>query len=291
MKEKEKAYDEAIEGAKKYYGNRIAEEIFHELYESEDEMIKTAILNILKIWRNYKDYVCGVHVEDAIAWLEKQGEQNPCMIQWKGDNLKEVIGFTGKDKNFEKWFKSFEEYEKYVHEHNDIFKLFNENGNHYEIPVGAWIVKTPDGYNIASNAVLKQKSANKIEPKFKVGDRIRHKVTNKDDVYEITKVYDDSYGIAGFNWMIYIKYQDQYELVPNKFDPKTFKPFDRVLVRHECYHRWRCEFYSYIRDDNGGYPYVAISGAYKCCIPYNEETKHLIGTTDEAPEYYRYWED
>ena len=76
-----------------------------------------------------------------------------------------------------------------------------------------------------------------------------------------------------------------------KFDPKTLKPFDRVLVRHECYHRWGCEFYSYIRDDNGGYPYVAIGGAYKRCIPYNEETKHLIGTTDEAPEYYRYWED
>ena len=76
-----------------------------------------------------------------------------------------------------------------------------------------------------------------------------------------------------------------------KFDPKTLKAFDRVLVRHECYHRWRCEFYSYIHDDNGSYPYVAISGAYKRCIPYNEETKHLVGTTDEAPEYYRYWED
>ena len=77
----------------------------------------------------------------------------------------------------------------------------------------------------------------------------------------------------------------------DKFDPKTLKAFDRVLVRHEFYHRWRCEFYSYIHDDNGSYPYVAISGAYRRCIPYNEETKHLVGTTDEAPEYYRYWED
>ena len=77
----------------------------------------------------------------------------------------------------------------------------------------------------------------------------------------------------------------------DKFDPKTLKAFDRVLVRHEFYHRWRCEFYSYIHDDNGSYPYVAISGAYKRCIPYNEETKHLVGTTDEAPEFYRYWED
>ena len=77
----------------------------------------------------------------------------------------------------------------------------------------------------------------------------------------------------------------------DKFDPKTLKAFDRVLVRHEYYHRWRCEFYSCIYDDNGSYPYVAISGAYKRCIPYNEETKHLVGTTEEAPEYYRYWEN
>ena len=82
-------------------------------------------------------------------------EQKPCMIQWKGDNLKEVIDFTGKDKNFEKWFKSFEEYEKYVSDHNGIFKLFNEDGSHYEVPVGAWIVRTPNGYNIASKAVFK----------------------------------------------------------------------------------------------------------------------------------------
>ena len=230
MKEKEKAYGEAIEGAKKYYGNRIAEEIFHELYESEDEMIKTAILNLLKIWRNYKDYVCGVHVEDAIAWLEKQGEQNPCMIQWKGDNLKEVIGFTGKDKNFEKWFKSFEEYEKYVHEHNDIFKLFNENGNHYEIPVGAWIVKTPDGYNIASNAVLKQKSANKIEPKFKVGNWVVNKFGDSWHIDSFdNKNYQVSNGKGNYNYFPISK-QDEMHL----WTIQDAKDGD-VLAAHECY--------------------------------------------------------
>ena len=132
----------------------------------DDERLRKTAIAFLKDFaeQGYENAV------ECIDWLEKQGKQKPCMVQWKGDNLKEVIGFTGKDKNFEKWFKSFEEYEKYVHEHNNIFKLFSENGNHYEIPVGAWIVKTPDGYNIASNAVLKQKPADKIEPRFKVGD-------------------------------------------------------------------------------------------------------------------------
>ena len=184
-KEKAKAYDEALERARAINngkdvdvesGTTICEYIFPELKESEDEKIKKEIISILRntYWTSNRN-----RFNELVAWFEKQDEQKPCMVQWKGDNLKEVIDFTGKDKNFEKWFKSFEEYEKYVHEHNDIFKLFDENGNHYEIPVGAWIVKTPDGYNIASNAVLKQKSANKIEPKFKVGDRIRHKVTKK----------------------------------------------------------------------------------------------------------------
>ena len=85
-----------------------------------------------------------------------ENQRQKSMIQWKGDNLKEVIDFTGKDRNFDKWFKSFEEYEQYVQKHNGIFKLFNTDGSHYEVPVGAWIVKTPDGYNVASKAIFKQ---------------------------------------------------------------------------------------------------------------------------------------
>lgn len=295
-KEKAKAYDEALKRARAINngkdvdvesGTTICEYIFPELKESEDDKIRKEIISILRntYWTSNRN-----RFNELVAWLEKQGEQKPRMVQWKGDNLKEVISLTGKDKNFEKWFKSFEEYEKYVHEHNDIFKLFDENGNHYEIPVGAWIVKTPDGYNIASNAVLKQKSANKIEPKFKVGDRIRHKVTNKDDVYEITKVYDDSYGIAGFNWMIYIKYQDQYELVPNKFDPKTLKPYEKVLVKNYLDDMWKVDLYSH-KDVSKIYLYRCVGNPYKYCIPYNDNTKHFVGTTDEAPEYYRYWEN
>lgn len=37
--------------------------------------------------------------------------------------------------------------------------------------------------------------------------------------------------------------------------------------------------------------YVTTDYTYKYCITYNDNTKHLVGTTDEAPEFYRYWED
>ena len=76
-----------------------------------------------------------------------------------------------------------------------------------------------------------------------------------------------------------------------KFDPKTLKPFDKVLVRDYCDEEWLAEIFSrHFKDSE--YPYTDIClNSYKRCIPYNDETKHLVGTTEEAPEYYRYWED
>ena len=137
------------------------------------------------------------------------------------------------------------------------------------------------------------KKEKSVEPKFKAGDMVRHKDTNKDDVYEISKVYDDSYGIAGFNWMILMKYQDQYELVHNKFDPKTLKPFDKVITKFSDY-PWKCDIFSYyVERENKSINCYCTSEdyVYDKCIPYNDETKHLVGTNDEAPEFYRYWED
>ena len=108
-------------------------------------------------------------------------------------------------------------------------------------------------------------------------------------MYEISKVYDDSYGIAGFTWMIYMKYQDEYELVTNKFDPKTLKPFDRVLLRENCDDEWACDIFSHLNETRN---FVCTgSCSYVFCIPYNDDTKHLVGTTDEAPEFYRHWDD
>ena len=128
-----------------------------------------------------------------------------------------------------------------------------------------------------------------VKPKFKVGDRVRRKGTNKDNVYEITKVYDESYGIAGLNLVIYMKYQDQYELVHNKFDPKTLKPFDKVIGKFNNNSSWTCDLFSNILEFDNPL-YKCIGNYYQKCIPYNDETKHLVGTYDDTPEYYRYWE-
>lgn len=75
-----------------------------------------------------------------------------------------------------------------------------------------------------------------------------------------------------------------------KFNPKTFKPFDKILVRDDKFSNWYCNIFSHYRD-NKEFPIYCTFSMFKYCVPYNDETKHLVGTTEEAPEYYRYWED
>ena len=76
-----------------------------------------------------------------------------------------------------------------------------------------------------------------------------------------------------------------------KFDPKTLQPFDKVLVRDGNLGNWKNLFFSYIIERETCYPYFCLNNQYKYCIPYNDDTKHLVGTAEEAPEFYRYWED
>ena len=82
-------------------------------------------------------------------------------------------------------------------------------------------------------------------------------------------------------------------LKKERFNPKTLKVFDRVLVRFDC-GAWSATLFSHLIDSkfaNKKYDIICCGSVFGYCIPYNDETKHLVGTKDEAPEYYRYWED
>lgn len=59
-----------------------------------------------------------------------------------------------------------------------------------------------------------------------------------------------------------------------------FKPFDKVLGRNEKDDVWEAELFSHYREESQ-YPFRCIGFGRKYCIPYNEETAHLLGTTDD----------
>ena len=73
-----------------------------------------------------------------------------------------------------------------------------------------------------------------------------------------------------------------------KFDPKTLKAFNKVLVRDGVGYKWNVSFYSYKVVGRG---HRCVDNIYDYCIPYNDTTKHLLGTASEAPDFYRYWEN
>ena len=74
-----------------------------------------------------------------------------------------------------------------------------------------------------------------------------------------------------------------------KFNPKTLQPFDKVLVYNET--SWQVKFFSHIYPQDPEGWCQCTGDIYEFCIPYNDDTKHLLGTKAEVPEYYRYWEE
>lgn len=63
-----------------------------------------------------------------------------------------------------------------------------------------------------------------------------------------------------------------------------FKPFDKVLVRNYIGTCWVANIFSNQYEIEGKVRYSCCGNAYNFCIPYNDQTKHLLGTTDNWEE-------
>ena len=129
--------------------------------------------------------------------------------------------------------------------------------------------------------------------------------------YVIIKLKDLLLERINFNGKLYNAYNGECILFPSKdqrdwskftapwykkekFDPKTLRPFDRVLTRIDGgdVYCWFADFVSAPTIEKYDLlPCIMSNKDANMIIPYNEDTKHLVGTTEEAPEYYRYWED
>ena len=91
------------------------------------------------------------------------------------------------------------------------------------------------------------------------------------------------------DWSKFERFWDKPKV--EKFDVSTLLPFDKVLVRNSHIEGWKTNFFGYINEYPGNCSIDCAGFWWKCCIPYNEETKHLVGTTKDCPEYYKWWEE
>ena len=86
----------------------------------------------------------------------------------------------------------------------------------------------------------------------------------------------------------------KFKVKKAKFDPKTLQPFDKVLVRTgtKRFNVWLPDLISIPPNEvDKTILCMTIDTDIIMAIPYNEETKSLVGTNKEAPEFYRYWEE
>jgi len=158
---------------------------------------------------------------------------------------------------------------------DDCYKIKYDSG-----AVSFAIIKDQDDWELVSD---------KIEPKFKVGDKIKKK--GQDDVFaiEIAKVREGMYSIKnGMPRYIESVDKEDYELVPNKFDITTLKPFEsKVLVRNDIHAFWKPAIFGVIKNK---YFYTLGGAIHRQCIPY-EENKHLLGIIEDCDEFYKTWEE
>lgn len=128
-------------------------------------------------------------------------------------------------------------------------------------------------------------------PKFKVGDIVKTKNTLFD--YKIIKITDTHYtleSIPGENtYDMFICEDENWKLVPKKFDISTLKAYDKVLVRDTNVQVWVADLFSHVLDRPlGGYTFACVGHYSYQCIPY-EGNEHLLGTNNDCDEYYKNW--
>lgn len=149
-----------------------------------------------------------------------------------------------------------------------------------------------NGYEWNSETMTLEKL---IKPKFKVGDRIKN--SNNHHSSTVAEIKDDCFIIKtldglGHSYLtdkLPFSKQNEYELVADKFNINTLKPFDRVLVRGNVGQRWTIDFFGFM-DNNKGCPFVCVGHYVTQCIPY-EGNEFLLGTTDNCDEFYKNWND
>ena len=115
--------------------------------------------------------------------------------------------------------------------------------------------------------------------------------SNTEDVYSYREngLYS-LFSLSEQNNLFFAPEKHEEQITVERFNPNTLKPYDKVLVR-DCYSgNWVCDLFSHIGNKDT-YPFYCVSNYYRWCIPYNDDTKHLIGTSESPSKYYRYWEE
>lgn len=187
IEEKAKRYDEAYKVAEsihRFSSNpaeiKRMEEIFPSLKEYEGERIRNVLIGWINLESSisFGDTFDGFSKEQILAWLEKQ-EDKDSQVKLPTFTFDDILAL-----------QCCMETVKKVQEDKDLYEKLNDlHGRVY------------DAYHLEKQG--EQKPADKIEPKFKVGDWIVHQGTEY--IYQVVTVIDN------YNKYV-LKYGDNYTI-------------------------------------------------------------------------------
>lgn len=90
------------------------------------------------------------------------------------------------------------------------------------------------------------------------------------------------------DWSKFERFWDKPKV--ERFDINTLQPFDKVLVRDDRKDIWGACLFSHPGNNLSEGWFVCDNTYWHYIIPYNDDTKHLVGTREDCPEYYKWWE-
>lgn len=108
---------------------------------------------------------------------------------------------------------------------------------------------------------------------------------SEDQIFEFNKMLEENENKYKQSEIVFKKKTKTVEEV--NFE---LQPFDKVLVRDTDNEKWECDFYKR-PDSHTAFNYKCFTSSWNQCIPYNDETKHLIRTTEKAPAKYIIWKE
>lgn len=245
--------------------------------------------------KNLADFYCGYRSTDR-AFIFKQfkdkhfGDINECRFATEDEKLE--FFQTIKDNGY-KWNSKIKTLEKLIepkfkpgdkirskNKKDECFYILNIDNDKYKyiLNIKGYCLefKDQDNYELIPDKL--------VELKFKVGDKVRYK-NNHNGVFTITSIGKDTY-VCGSAIAFWFDDQDKFELIPNKFDITTLKPFDKVLVRCSTLEKWRIQLFEKY-DETYQSPFICLgSTKYNQCVPY-KGNEYLLNTTDDCNNFYK----
>ena len=251
------------------------------LYDGRYGMNGECMLFPSKNKTTWEGFVPPCQFKDGDVIITGKGRENECVAIFESDRVYEGInGF-----NYHSLI--------YLHTTKKVFKK-DDWAAYINVRLATEEEKQKLFDVIKDNGYCWNAETKKLEKltRFKVGDQIvkRNSISNS---WIVASASSEYYGLKLPNGsdsigVLPVSEQDDWELVPNKFDITTLKPFDKVLVREDDEKLWRIHFFerlNYILKDT----FVCMGGyRYHQCVPY-EGNEHLLNTNNEPDDFYKTW--